>query len=85
MRTAIRWSTLFTLFYCLASRASAQTPTAAAVPALTSFSGILTGLDGAPLTGVVGVTLSLYKEQQGGVRHRASANRASSGYATSKP
>ena len=66
MRTAIRWTTLFTLFYCLASWASAQTPTAAAVPALTSFSGVLTGLDGTPLTGVVGVTLSLYKEQQAG-------------------
>jgi len=36
------------------------------VPALTSFSGVLTDLNGKPLTGVVGIALSLYKEQQGG-------------------
>jgi hypothetical protein len=47
MRTAIRGTALFALPYCLAS---AQTPTAAAVPALTSFSGVVTELDGRPTT-----------------------------------
>jgi hypothetical protein len=36
------------------------------VPTLVSFSGVLTDLNNKPLTGVVGVTFALYKEQQGG-------------------
>ena len=34
------------------------------VPLLMNFSGVLADLNGKPLTGVVGVTFSLYKEQQ---------------------
>jgi hypothetical protein len=37
-----------------------------AVPRLVKFSGALTDAAGKPLTGVVGVTFSLYEEQQGG-------------------
>jgi hypothetical protein len=66
MRNAIRWITVLAVFYCLAILSAAQNSTAFNVPALTSFSGILTGADGKPLTGMVGVTLSLYKDQQGG-------------------
>jgi hypothetical protein len=66
MRNAIRWTTLLALLSCFATLAAAQNSAAANVPALTSVSGILTGFDGKPLTGVVGVTLSLYKDQQGG-------------------
>jgi hypothetical protein len=57
---------LFLALLCCGSLAAGQATTAAVVPALTSFSGVLTDLNGKPLTGVVGVTLSLYKEQQGG-------------------
>jgi len=66
MRNAIRWTTLLAVFSCLPNLAAAQTIAASNVPALTSFSGILTGFDGKPLTGMVGITLSLYKDQQGG-------------------
>ena len=37
-----------------------------AVPGLVTFSGALRDAKGHPLQGVVGVTFSLYKEQQGG-------------------
>ena len=36
------------------------------VPPLVNFNGMLTGVDGKPLTGVIGVTFSLYKDQQAG-------------------
>ena len=42
------------------------TATSAAVPPLVNFSGTLSDLNGKPLTGIVGVTFLLYKEQQGG-------------------
>ena len=38
----------------------------AVVPTLVSFSGVLTGSNGKPLTTVTGVTFSLYAEQEGG-------------------
>ena len=36
------------------------------VPQLVKFSGVLLDGTGKPLTGIVGVTFSLYKDQQGG-------------------
>ena len=39
---------------------------ATAVPHLVKFGGSVKGLDGKPLTGVAGVTFSLYKDDQGG-------------------
>ena len=54
-----------------ASLVQAQQSAAAAnatpiVPPLVNFSGVLTDLDGRPMTGVVGVTFLLYKDAQGG-------------------
>ena len=48
---------------------SAQSPATlnAAVPSLVNFAGVLTDSTGKPLSGVVGVTFCLYREQQGGV------------------
>jgi hypothetical protein len=50
--------------------AQAQQPvatnTSVAVPPLVNFSGVLSDVNGKALTGVVGVTFSLYQEQQGG-------------------
>ena len=48
-------------------QSSATAPITAAVPNITKFSGVLTDLNGKPLTGITGVTFSLYKEEQGGV------------------
>jgi hypothetical protein len=45
---------------------SIGTPNNAVVPPLVNFSGTLTDVNGKPLTGVVGVTFSLYKDQDGG-------------------
>ncbi len=38
----------------------------AVVPPLVNFSGVLTDINGKPLTGMLGVTFYLYKDQQGG-------------------
>jgi trimeric autotransporter adhesin len=43
-----------------------STNTNVVVPPLVNFSGVLTDLNGKPLTGVVGVTFLLYKDSQGG-------------------
>jgi len=40
--------------------------TSAIVPPLVKFSGVLSDLNGRPLSGTVGVTFALYKDQQGG-------------------
>jgi len=40
--------------------------TSVVVPPLVSFSGVLTDLNGKPMTGIVGVTFALYNESQGG-------------------
>jgi hypothetical protein len=44
----------------------ATTSANAIVPPLVKFSGTLTDVNGKPLSGVVGVTFSLYKDEQGG-------------------
>jgi len=60
------------LVICCALSMSAQQPTASAnrsnvvVPPLVNFSGVLTDLNGKPLTNITGVTFFLYKDEQGG-------------------
>src|ERR1700732_4503730 len=58
-------SILFTMLFTLNSWAQQQT--SAVVPHLVRFGGVLTDLSGKPLTGTVGVTFSLYTNQQVGV------------------
>ena len=53
------------LITCVAPTSSAQ-QTDQVVPTLVNFSGTLTDVNGKPLTGVVGVTFFLYKDEQGG-------------------
>jgi len=36
------------------------------VPQLVNYSGVLTDINGKPLTGVVGVTFALYQDSEGG-------------------
>ena len=45
---------------------AASTSTPAAVPRLVQFSGVARDTDGKPLTGTVGITFLLYRDQQGG-------------------
>ena len=49
-----------------AQQSSSPATSAAAVPNITRFSGTLSDLNGKPLTGITGVTFSLYKDEQGG-------------------
>jgi hypothetical protein len=56
------------LFCCVFSQAQqvVATNTNVVVPPLVNISGALTGVNGKPLTGVVGVTFLLYQDQEGG-------------------
>jgi hypothetical protein len=44
----------------------AASTTASSVPQFVNYSGVLTAIDGKPLTGITGVTFLLYQEPQGG-------------------
>jgi hypothetical protein len=65
----VRGSIVFQLVLLLwASWAQAQQPSVSlTVPHLVKFSGTLKSLNGTPLAGFVGVTFTLYKDDQGGV------------------
>jgi hypothetical protein len=58
--------TIFALATLLATPVLRAQQQASVVPTLVSFSGVLTEANGKPLTGTVGATFSLYKDQQGG-------------------
>ena len=45
---------------------AASTTNGAVVPRLVNYSGVLTDVNGHPLTGVVGVTFTLYQDSEGG-------------------
>ncbi|MGA7380795.1 MAG: tail fiber domain-containing protein [Terriglobales bacterium] len=57
---------LLSLVVSLAAQTSSSSPAMAQVPSLIQFSNVATDVNGRPLTGVVGITFSLYQEQQGG-------------------
>ncbi len=65
IRNLMRHIGLFVLLGCSAFL-TAQNTANQAVPTLTKFSGVLTDVNSKPLSGMVGVTLSLYKDEQGG-------------------
>jgi len=54
------------LLLCALPLAAQQTPANLTVPTMINFSGVLTDAAGKPLNGLVGLTFSLYTEQQGG-------------------
>src|SRR5579871_6801602 len=64
LRVAFVLVGLFSLV--LSTTAQTGSPTAADVPPFIQFSNIAADVHGKPLTGVVGITFYLYKEQQGG-------------------
>jgi len=57
---------LLSLVLPMAAQGAGSSAAAAQVPQLVNFSGVLTDVNGKPLSGPVGVTFSLYQEQQGG-------------------
>src|SRR5579863_9054894 len=64
-RTIVKSIVSLVLMACMATISGAQ-QTNSVVPTLVNFSGTLTDANGKPLTGTVGVTFYLYKDQQGG-------------------
>jgi hypothetical protein len=66
LRHTVRLTFCVSLICCVL-RVSAQQPAASGiVPQLVKFGGTLTDVNGKPLAGTVGVTFSLYKDQEGG-------------------
>src|SRR5450755_4553396 len=57
---------LLSLVLSLAAQNSGSSPASAQVPPLVNFSGVLTDVNGKPFTVTVGVTFSLYEDQQAG-------------------
>jgi hypothetical protein len=53
-------------FLMLLLTLSAMGQQASIVPTLVNFKGVLTDVNGKPLTGIVGVTICFYKDEQGG-------------------
>src|SRR5215467_13651331 len=56
----------FLIFCALSVLAQTATNNDSVVPGMIKFAGTLTDINHKPLTGTVGVTFSLYKEQTGG-------------------
>ncbi|MGD0361516.1 MAG: hypothetical protein ABSC93_11635 [Bryobacteraceae bacterium] len=61
------FSTLIAVYCTAAALAQTAANPATSVPRLVKFTGTLTEAGGKPLSGVVGVTFSLYEDQEGGV------------------
>ena len=66
VRNAIRAGACLLLVVCLANAQQIVSRRAEIVPPMVSFNGIVTDVNAKPLSGVVGVTFSLYKDAQGG-------------------
>jgi hypothetical protein len=69
LRQTYKAGALLLLLFCCVLAIAQQvqsTNTSAIVPPLVRFSGTLNDATGKPLTGIVGVTFSLYKDEQGG-------------------
>src|SRR4029077_15417782 len=66
LRNMVRFTLCLSLICCVL-RVSAEQPAAnGIVPPVVKFGGVLTEINGKPLTGTVGVTFALYKDQEGG-------------------
>src|SRR5580700_2785501 len=61
------WSVFLVLACCALPFHAQQASSSDVVPALVKFTGALSDANGRPLTGTVGITFLLYKEQAGGV------------------
>ena len=66
LRNTVRLTLCLSLICCVL-RLSAEQPAASGiVPQVVKFGGVLTDVNGKSLTGTVGVTFALYKDQEGG-------------------
>ena len=65
LRNMVRFDTLPLADLLRAPGLRAATGSQRIVPQVVKFGGVLTDVSGKPLTGTVGVTFSLYKDQEG--------------------
>ena len=66
LRVGVVMVAFLSLVLVMAAQSAGSGPASAQVPLLVNFSGVLADVNGKPLSGMVGVTFSLYQEQQGG-------------------
>jgi trimeric autotransporter adhesin len=66
LRTGCVLVGFLSLVLSLAAQTSGSGPASVSVPPLVNFGGVLTDVNGKPLASTVGMTFSLYKDQQGG-------------------
>jgi hypothetical protein len=66
IRNMVRFALCLSLICCVLQVYAQQPAASGIVPQVVKFGGVLTDVNGKPLTGTVGVTFSLYKDQEGG-------------------
>ncbi len=66
LRTMVRFTLCLSLICCVLQVYAEQPAASGIVPPVVKFGGVLTDASGKPVTGTVGVTFALYKDQEGG-------------------
>ena len=66
IRNMVRYALYLSLICCVLQVYAEQPATSGIVPPVVKFGGVLTDASGKPVTGTVGVTFALYKDQEGG-------------------
>ena len=66
LRNMVRLTLYLSLICCVLQVCAEQPAASGIVPPVVKFGGVLTDASGKPVTGTVGVTFALYKDQEGG-------------------
>jgi hypothetical protein len=66
LRNLVRFTLCLSLICCVLQVYAEQPAASGIVPPVVKFGGVLTDASGKPVTGTVGVTFALYKDQEGG-------------------
>jgi hypothetical protein len=66
LRNMVRFTLCLSLICCVLQVYAEQPAASGIVPPVVKFGGVLTDASGKPVTGTVGVTFALYKDQEGG-------------------
>jgi hypothetical protein len=66
LRNTVRFTLCLSLICCVLQVYAEQPAASGIVPPVVKFGGVLTDASGKPVTGTVGVTFALYKDQEGG-------------------
>jgi hypothetical protein len=66
LRKMVRFTLCLSLICCVLQVYAEQPAASGIVPPVVKFGGVLTDASGKPVTGTVGVTFALYKDQEGG-------------------